>query len=142
MTTSPEISKKLITFENKKIRRIWHKEEWWFSIIDIIEVLTESPRPRKYWADLKSKLQEEGFEQLSAKIGQLKLIASDGKKRDTNCANTQTMPNINHILIMIILSFDNYAIKKKGRYCKLLAIMQIGNYRHMIRRLSGISIIF
>lgn len=83
---------KLITFQNKKVRRIWYKDQWWFSVIDVIEILTESARPRKYWADLKIKLQkEEGFEQLSEKIGQLKLVADDGKKRNTDCANTESM---------------------------------------------------
>ena len=83
---------KLITFQNQKIRRIWHEDQWWFSIIDVVEVLTESSRSRKYWADLKTKLQqEEGFYQLSEKIGQLKLEASDGKKYSTDCANTETM---------------------------------------------------
>ena len=83
---------KLITFQNQKIHRIWHEDQWWFSIIDVVEVLTESSRSRKYWADLKTKLQqEEGFDQLSEKIGQLKLEASDGKKYSTDCANTETM---------------------------------------------------
>jgi len=83
---------KLIVFENKKIRRTWHNEEWWFSIIDIIEILSESDRPRKYWSDLKSKLtDEEGFSQLSEKIGQLKLPSSDGKNYATDCTNTETM---------------------------------------------------
>jgi DNA-damage-inducible protein D len=83
---------KLITFQNQKIRRIWHEDQWWFSVIDVVEVLTESSRSRKYWADLKIKLQkEEGFDQLSEKIGQLKLEASDGKKYATDCANTETM---------------------------------------------------
>lgn len=83
---------KLIAFENKKIRRIWHEDQWWFSVVDVVEVLTESARPRKYWSDLKIKLQkEEGFDQLSEKIGQLKLESSDGKKYATDCANTETM---------------------------------------------------
>lgn len=83
---------KLIAFENKKIRRLWHEDQWWFSVVDVIEVLTESSRSRKYWSDLKIKLQkEEGFEQLSEKIGQLKLVADDGKERATDCANTETM---------------------------------------------------
>lgn len=63
---------KLVVFQDKKIRRKWFNDEWWFSVIDMIEALTESGRPRKYWSDLKSKLQEEGFEP-SEKIGQLKL---------------------------------------------------------------------
>ena len=69
---------KLVVFQDKKIRRTWFNDEWWFSVIDIIEALTDSERPRKYWSDLKSKLQEEGF-QASEKIGQLKLKAEDGK---------------------------------------------------------------
>lgn len=64
---------KLIVFENKQIRRAWHNNEWWFSVVDVIETLTESERPRKYWSDLKLKLtNDEGFNQLSEKIGQLK----------------------------------------------------------------------
>jgi DNA-damage-inducible protein D len=76
----------LVVFEDKKIRRIWFNEEWWFSIIDIIGVLTSTDRARKYWSDLKVKLTEEGFE-VSEKIGQLKLTAEDGKLRETDCVN-------------------------------------------------------
>lgn len=79
---------KLVVFQDKKIRRKWFNDEWWFSVIDMIEALTESGRPRKYWSDLKSKLQEEGFEP-SEKIGQLKLKAEDGKLRLTDCVNTK-----------------------------------------------------
>ena len=80
----------LVVFRGEKIRRVWQDDEWYFSIIDIIEVLTESSRPRKYWSDLKSRLIEEGFE-VSEKIGQLKLRADDGKLRITDCANTKTL---------------------------------------------------
>ncbi|MEA3513988.1 MAG: Bro-N domain-containing protein [Nanoarchaeota archaeon] len=80
----------LIVFQDKKIRRIWFNDEWWFSAVDIIEALTESKRSRKYWSDLKKRLTEEGFE-LSAKIGQLRLISSDGKSYLTDCANTKNM---------------------------------------------------
>ena len=71
-------------FEQKRIRSIWRddNEKWYFSIIDVIEVLTGTDRPRKYWNDLKAKLRKEGRE-LSDKIGQLKLIAEDGKFRKT-----------------------------------------------------------
>jgi DNA-damage-inducible protein D len=83
---------KLIVFEDKQIRRTWHNKEWYFSIIDVVEILTTSDRPRKYWSDLKFKLtNEEGFSQLSEKIGQLKLLATDGKKYATDCANTETL---------------------------------------------------
>lgn len=61
------------------------------SVIDIVEVLTGSERPRKYWSDLKNKLLQEGYDQLSEKIGQLKLQSSDGKFYATDCANTETM---------------------------------------------------
>ena len=69
-------------FEDKKVRTLWNEseEKWYFSIIDVIEVLTNTDRPRKYWGDLKSKLQKEGS-QLSEKIGQLKVLAPDGKMR-------------------------------------------------------------
>ena len=67
-------------FDSKKIRTLWdeQQEKYYFSIVDVIEVLTDSDRPRKYWSDLKSRLQKEGSE-LSAKIGQLKLPSADGK---------------------------------------------------------------
>lgn len=81
----------MVVFQEKEIRRVWHQEEWWFAIVDIIEVLTGSERPRKYWSDLKKKLQNEGADQLSEKIGQLKVKSSDGKMYATDCANTETM---------------------------------------------------
>ncbi|MBI2047150.1 Bro-N domain-containing protein [Candidatus Pacearchaeota archaeon] len=83
-----ETSKALVVFQGKKIRRTWFNEEWWFSVVDIIGVLTESERARKYWSDLKRRLTEEGFE-LSAKIGQLKLLSADGKYYETDCVNTK-----------------------------------------------------
>lgn len=81
----------LAVFKGKKIRRIIHKNEWWFSIIDVIEVLTGTERPRKYWNDLKKKLADEGYNELSDKIGQLKLRSADRKLYNTDCANTETM---------------------------------------------------
>lgn len=67
-------------FQDKRIRVQWNDEleKWFFSIVDVIEVLTESARPRKYWSDLKSKLKKEGS-QLSEKIGQLKIQSGNGK---------------------------------------------------------------
>lgn len=82
---------KLAVFKGKEIRRTLHNNEWWFSIIDVVEALTESERPRKYWSDLKKKLSEEGYSELSEKIGQLKLKSTDGKFYETDCANTETM---------------------------------------------------
>lgn len=79
-------------FEDKKVRSLWDDEleKWYFSIIDVIGVLTDSNRPRKYWADLKSKLKKEGSE-LSEEIGQLKMTAEDGKKRITDIADTEQL---------------------------------------------------
>lgn len=79
-------------FEDKKIRAVWddEKEEWYFSIVDVIEVLTDSDRPRKYWSDLKKKLKSEGS-QLSEEIGQLKLPSSDGKLYKTDVATTEQL---------------------------------------------------
>ena len=83
-------NKALVVFQDKKIRRVWYDGEWYFSVIDVIFVLTDSSRPRKYWSDLKNNLIEEGFE-VSAEIGQLKLPAEDGKLRFTDCANTKSI---------------------------------------------------
>lgn len=81
----------LAVFKGKRIRKIIHNNEWWFSIIDVIEVLTETERPRKYWNDLKKKLTDEGYNELSDKIGQLKLQSADRKHYKTDCANTETV---------------------------------------------------
>lgn len=86
-----QINSKLAVFQGKHIRRILHNEEWWFSVIDIIEVLTDSSIPKRYWSDLKSKLISEGFAETYEKIVRLKMTSPDGKKRFTDCANTETM---------------------------------------------------
>lgn len=88
----PNKPKNLAIFEGNRIRRQWdgEKELWYFSIIDVIEVLTESPRPRKYWNALKTKLKNEGS-QLSQKVGQLKMESQDGKMYLTDVADTETL---------------------------------------------------
>lgn len=79
-------------FENKKIRSNWdsEQEKWFFSIVDIIEILTDSPRPRKYWNALKTKLKLEGSE-LSQNLGQLKMQSEDGKFYLTDVADTEQL---------------------------------------------------
>ena len=84
---------KLIIFQGKQIRRTWHNNQWHFSIIDVIHALDASSIPRRYWSDLKVKLKEEGFE-LYDNIVQLKLLSSDGKNYNTDCANTKSMLRI------------------------------------------------
>ncbi len=75
-------------FQDQRVRVLWDndKEKWYFSIIDVIEVLTGSPRPRKYWNALKTKLKNDGSE-LSHNLGQLKMKATDGKMRMTDGAD-------------------------------------------------------
>lgn len=79
-------------FESNQVRSIWDsaEEKWYFSVIDIIEVLTGTDRPRKYWSDLKNKLKKEGSE-LSEKIGQLKMQSADGKHYKTDVADTEQL---------------------------------------------------
>ena len=83
-------------FESKKVRTHWdeEKELWYFSLIDVIEILTETNNPRRYWSDLKRKLEQEGFSQLYEIIVQLKLESSDGKKYLTDCTDTQGLLRI------------------------------------------------
>lgn len=82
----------LAIFEGKQIRRHWddQSEMWHFSVIDVVGVLSQSDRPRKYWDDLKRRLADEGSE-VSAKIGQLKMVAPDGKMRLTDTADTEVL---------------------------------------------------
>ncbi len=79
-------------FEQKQVRSVWddEKEQWFFSIIDVIEILSESSNPRKYWSVLKTRLKEEGSE-LATNCSQLKLKSSDGKFYNTDVANTEQL---------------------------------------------------
>ncbi len=71
------------------------KEIWWFSVIDVVQVLTDSTSPKRYWSDLKRKMAlESGSEQPYEEIVQLKLTATDGKKRETDCAKAATLLRI------------------------------------------------
>ena len=79
----------LVVFQDKKIRRIWHHEEWYFSVVDIVSALTDSPTPRQYWGKVKDR--EFNQIELSPIWVQLKLEAEDGKMRLTDCSNTESM---------------------------------------------------
>jgi DNA-damage-inducible protein D len=83
-------------FQSKQIRSEWSevKQKWYFAIIDVVEILTESNNPRRYWSDLKRKLNSEGFSQLYEIIVQLKMISSDGKKYVTDCADAKGLLRI------------------------------------------------
>ena len=87
---------KIQIFEDQKIRTAWDedKEEWYFSVVDVIRVLTGSENPRRYWSDLKRKLKAEGAVELYEKIVQFKMTAPDGKMRLTDVANTEQLLRI------------------------------------------------
>ena len=79
-------------FEERKVRAIWddEQEEWYFSIVDVISILTDSPNPRKYWSVLKTRLKREGSE-LTTNCSQLKMPSSDGKYYKTDVADTEQL---------------------------------------------------
>jgi DNA-damage-inducible protein D len=83
--------KKMIVFEGKKIRRIWHDDEWYFSVVDIIAILTDSLNARDYWFKMKKRELIDAEVELSTICRRLKLVAPDGKMRETDCANTKNM---------------------------------------------------
>ena len=83
--------KQLVVFQDKKIRRVLYNGEWYFSVVDVVGVLTESTDPRTYWKVLKHRLIEEDSNETVTKCNQLKLLAEDGKLRETDCANVQTL---------------------------------------------------
>ena len=91
MTKELTENKELVLFENKKIRRSKYNNEWYYSVVDIIEAITESEKPRDYWYRLKKRLEEEELSELSTNCRRLKMLAKDGKMRETECANRQTI---------------------------------------------------
>lgn len=78
----------IILFKEKTIRRVWHDDEWWFSVVDICSALTDSPNGGAHWRKLKQRLKTEGNQSVTHCHG-LKLSATDGKKYKTDCANTR-----------------------------------------------------
>ena len=77
-----------------RIRRVWHDERWFFSVIDVIGLLTETAKPRMYWANMKRRIQEEGFRELLSKCQQLKMPSADGKSYHTDAADTAAILRI------------------------------------------------
>lgn len=80
---------KIAVFKNKEIRKIIHDNEWYFSIIDVVAALTDSINPRDYWSKMKIREKDDAGIELSTNCLQLKLTSSDGKKYETDCANTE-----------------------------------------------------
>ena len=88
-------SDKIQLFEDKRIRTAWdaEKEEWYFSIVDVVAVLTDSPNPQTYWRVLKKRLKDEGNETVTS-CNALKMTAADGKRRLTDVADTEQLLRI------------------------------------------------
>jgi len=80
---------KIAIFKNKKVRKTIHNDEWWFSVVDVIQALTDSVNPNDYWYRMKVRVKDEDGAELSTLCRQLKLEAPDGKKYNTDCANTE-----------------------------------------------------
>jgi len=128
-------------YDNKEVRAIWDEEnsKWWFSVIDVVSAITDSPNPRKYWSVLKSRLKKENNE-LTTKCSQLKLIAADGKKYATDCFAQNDMielvksiPSKNSIKFLDRFTYDDTTIdgqSKKKAYTlfesNLISKLEIG----------------
>lgn len=88
----PDGEEQIALFKGKEVRQVFHENEWFFSIVDVIEAVTESPRARQYWSDLKRQLTEnEDYSELYGRIVQLKMLSSDGKKYATDAVNVETL---------------------------------------------------
>ena len=110
-------------YNNKEVRAIWDEEnsKWWFSVIDVVSAITDSPNPRKYWSVLKSRLKKEDNE-LTTLCSQLKLIASDGKKYATDCfaqediiTLVKAIPNKNYIKFLDRFTYDDNTIDGQSK---------------------------
>jgi hypothetical protein len=84
------MDKDVLIFGNERIRRDWKDDDWFYSVVDVVGILSKSSFPKRYWSDLKTKLKEEGFGTYD-KIVRLKLKAADGKMRETDCADLKNI---------------------------------------------------
>ncbi|HST90304.1 MAG TPA: GIY-YIG nuclease family protein [Ktedonobacterales bacterium] len=82
----------------KAVRRVWHEDRWFFSVVDVISLLTGSASPSQYWRDMKRRIYDEGFREVRTAYRQLKLPAADGKLRETDCADFPTLATLLHAL--------------------------------------------
>ena len=101
-------------FEQQKVRTHWDEkdEKWYFSVVDVIQILTDSKNPRRYWSDLKRKLQQEVFVQLYEFIVQLKLESLDRKKYTTDCADTKIFFLLSNLFLHTKQSLSNNGWQK------------------------------
>jgi hypothetical protein len=127
----------LAVFQDR-IRKVWHEDEWWFSVVDVVEVLTDSPRPSKYWTDMKQRIQDEGFIELSAKCKQMKLPAADAKQRTSDMADEETIRHIMQFIPRRKRKLHNrgyvYAIQASSG-----GLVKLGYARKLERRLGQLQ---
>ena len=97
---------KLVIFQDKKIRRIWHNKEWYYSVIDIVRVLTDSVNARDYWYKMKIRLNDDEKAELSTICLQLKMPADDGKLRQTDCADKEGIFRIIQSILVVTENMD------------------------------------
>lgn len=88
---------KMIVFGAKQIRRVWHQDQWYFSVVDIVAALTDSDNPRNYWNMIKARERKQSNIQLSTLCVQLHLTASDVKTYKTDCVNTEAAFRVNYL---------------------------------------------
>ncbi len=87
----PKPITKIAIFRKKEVRKVIYKNEWWFAVVDVIRVLTDSNNPQVYWRVLKKRLKDEGSDETVTNCNGLKMVAPDGKLRLTDCTNTETL---------------------------------------------------
>jgi len=91
MKKQREDTTRIALFRGRKIRRVFYRNEWWFSVVDVVGALTESANPQVYWRVLKKRLIDEGSNETVTKCNGLKMLADDGRMRITDCANTEVI---------------------------------------------------
>lgn len=99
----------LASFQSR-IRKVWHNNEWWLSVVDVVGVLSDAANPRSYWADMKRRVQAEGFVQLLAKCKQLKAVSADHKMRSTDFAR-------DGVVLAIARYLRPYTVQRPERGC-------------------------
>jgi hypothetical protein len=104
-----ENSNDLTPFEGEKIRKLWHEEQWYFSVVDVIQALTDSEKPSQYWHNMKKRDTD-----LSPICLKLKLKGQDGKTYPSDCANTEGQQNYEKETGLKVVSKDNYLGLKGG----------------------------
>ena len=117
-------------FESKKVRSHWdaEKEAWYFSVIDVVEILTDSSNPRDYWFKMKVRVKTEDGLELSTICRQLKLKATDGRMRETDVADTET-------LLRLIQSIPSLPPKQRAQKSKIICALRNLLNKNLIQRL-------